>query len=147
MPNVRSLGEGFDRGEGLRLARYLGIGSLNTVTHLGCFAALLALRVPYAPADVVAYAVGVVVSYLMNHRYTFRVLHHSRSVFARFVVLQALLGAANVGATVVLVAATGLPPLAMQALVLVPLVAVGFVVARRWVFRGALDTREQVTPA
>jgi putative flippase GtrA len=130
-----------DRGEALRLLRYLGVGSLNTTVHLGGFAGLLALRVPYAPADAVAYAAGVIVSYLMNHRYTFRVLDHSGPTFARFVALQALLGVANVGATIALVAATGLPPLVAQALVLVPLVAMGFVAAGRWVFRGALDTR------
>jgi len=147
MPKVTSPAGRLDRGEALRLVRYLGVGCINTAVHLGGFAALLALRVPYAPADAVAYAAGVMVSYLVNHRYTFRVLHHSRSTLARFVALQALLGVANVGATFALVAATPLSPLAAQALVLIPLVVVGFVVARRWVFRGALDTRGQVTPA
>jgi len=144
--SAQASGEGFDRSEALRLARYLGVGVLNTAVHLGTFAALLTLSVPYAPADAVAYGAGVLVSYLMNHRYTFRVLHHSRSSFARFVALQALLGVANVGATIALVTATGLPPLAGQAVALIPLAMIGFLVARQWVFRGGLDTARPVTP-
>ena len=133
------------REEALRAARYVGVGFINTTVHLVAFAALLAGRVPYVAADTLAYGAGVVVSYLINHRFTFRVLAHSRAAFARFMTLQVALAVANVGATAALVETTTLPPLAGQALVLIPLAAVGFLLARNWVFGDTVDTR--VSPA
>ncbi len=61
--------------EGVRVtgefARFLGVGAFNTVSGYLLYWALLSL-LPYAAAYTVSYAIGIVISYLLNCRLVFR---------------------------------------------------------------------------
>ena len=78
----------------LEILRYGFVGVINTAIDAGGFIALVAgLHVPVLPANVVSYSLGIVSSYVLNGRWTFRgaSFHGLASYrFIRFIVLNLL---------------------------------------------------------
>ena len=127
-----------------RLARFVVVGGINTAVHLLIFSALYALLgVAYLFASLLGAATAVLVSYLLNHRFTFRVASHDRASVIRFALVQATAAGLNVGGLALLVQ-LGLPPLLAQPVVLVPVMGAAYVLNRLWVFGAASDSRGAV---
>jgi putative flippase GtrA len=91
----------------LHFSRYLVVGVANTVVYYGCFL-LLHRALPYFGAHLLAFGVAMVVSFLLNSWWTFRV----RPTWRKFLMFP-LSNAANFvvtsGGVVALVELGGVP--------------------------------------
>jgi putative flippase GtrA len=116
-----------------QIARFLASGVAASGTHYALYLALVAagLLGP-APATVVGFCAGTLVSYALNSRYTFAVAG-SRSTFARFWVVTLLGGALNTGLVMVLAGHLHYAPAGVVAIVAAA--AFNFTGHRLWTFR------------
>lgn len=126
-----------------RMARFALTGVANTLAFVVTYVALLAAGLPYLAASALAYVTSVVVSYALNHRFTFRAQVHTRSIVARFVAIQGVAGAVDLGAIALLVEGAGWDRLPAQLVVIPPVVVVAFVLNRLWTFDDHVDTRSR----
>ncbi len=79
-----------------QLFRYLLVGVLNTALGFGViFACMYLAGMSPLASNVVGYAVGIVVSYLLNKSYTFKSDARSRYELLRFLIVFAVAYAAN----------------------------------------------------
>jgi Predicted membrane protein len=112
-----------------QLALYGLNGVVNTITGYVVFFALTQL-IDYRLAIVVGYLVAMVVSYLLNSQFVFR----SQGSVSRFVLVNLVLMASNVGITWCIVHVTGMAEELAQ-LIAIPIVfLVGFGVNKSYVF-------------
>ncbi|MEQ8174229.1 MAG: GtrA family protein [Syntrophomonadaceae bacterium] len=124
-----------DRKNLLQLMRFCIVGIANTAVDLGVFFVLTFGGVPYLVAQVLAYSTGVVNSFFMNRRWTFKVegktswgemssflLVNLSSLLLSSLLLFILYDACHVPLWLSKLAATGLCML------------VNFTASRRWVF-------------
>ncbi len=118
------------RGAG-RFAIYLLVGGLNTVAGYSMFAILLFLGLHYSVAVLLSTVLGV----LFNFQTTGRIVFGSRdpSLVFRFVAVYGITYVLNVAALHVL-QADRLNVLAVQAVLVLPLAAVSFLLHQRFVF-------------
>ncbi len=114
-----------------RFARYLVVGGVNTAFGYTTFAVLLRLGLHYAVAALLSTILGV----LFNFQTIGRLVFGSRdpSLVFRFVGVYAATYLLNVGA-LRLLAGGPLDVLGTQALLVVPLAGISFVLHRRFVF-------------
>lgn len=121
---------------GTRLFRFAAVGAFTTALDLALFTvAAEALGAPVAPANVGSYGSCVVVSFLLNRRWTFRGdgTRSAWRAFARF--LASNLAGIALSTALVTAFATVAPPVAAKA-ASVPIVFLwNYAVARFWVFR------------
>jgi putative flippase GtrA len=93
-----------------RLIRYLGVGALNTLL---CLALIMGLRQglgwPDAWASLLGYGVGVLLSFVVNRRWTFRCTGRGLDRLPRFVVVLAAAWLCNLAVVLTLLQA-GWPP-------------------------------------
>ena len=123
---------------------YAGMGALGTLAH---YAVLISLVESGSAGDLTAstlgFAVGALVNYLLNYRYTFRSRKSHREAFARFMTVALLGLAVNF---LIMVLATRLADLNY---VLAQLIATGAVLAttfltnRGWTFRESADAAKR----
>lgn len=124
-----------DRKNLLQLMRFGIVGIANTAIDLSVFFVLTMGRVPYLPAQVLAYSAGVVNSFVLNRKWTFKVEGKTRwgemsgfllvnlsSLLLSSLLLFILYDACHVGLWLSKLVATGLCML------------VNFAASRRWVF-------------
>jgi len=69
---LRSLAGAFASGGSGSFLRFLAVGVANTIVGYGAIFAALALGATYAAATLLGTALGLVVSFALNGRYTFR---------------------------------------------------------------------------
>ena len=116
------------------LSRFGIIGVAATLTYLVVANVLIAAGIVAVYASVLAYLAGMVVSFLGQSKFTFRVGKAERHHFVRFVILSTIGLAVSYGA--VRGASTiGLPAFVgtLATAILIPLLS--FVVMKLWVFR------------
>jgi putative flippase GtrA len=118
--------------------RFCLVGVSNTALTYLIFTALVHAMAPWfgraAVAQAVGYGAGVLWSYGLNSRWTFKAVDHPRRRFTRFVVVQAVLMAGSAALIGLLVDRLGLPATSAWFGVTVVITAVNFVVTRVWVF-------------
>jgi putative flippase GtrA len=114
------------------LLRFGTVGAITTLLDIALFATLTGGAIPPAPANLVSYSCGIVLSYALNRSWTFRV-RHSHAQALRF--LAATLAGLLLSTALVAALATILPP-PVAKLLSVPLVfAWNYLTVRFWAFR------------
>jgi len=117
-----------------QLARFAVVGASNTALTWCLFALSTAAGVWYPAAAAGAFAAGAVNSYTLNRVWTFRAGAFHPRTLGRYVVVQLLGMAMNVGLVVALVEGAGAHRLLAQ-LIAIPLVSVlSFGLSRNWAF-------------
>ena len=117
-------------------ARFLAVGAAGYAANVATFAALYELGVPYGAASVLAYLVSNLLMYLGNRYFTFRL---GRSGFwgayGRYVLVGLVVAALTAGVLALLVEVLGIDPTLGQAIALLVVMPVAFVLIKRWTFR------------
>jgi putative flippase GtrA len=117
-------------------ARFLVVGIGGYVVNLGVFAVLDALGTPYVPASVLSYAVANALMYLGNRYFTFRLGHEGFwGAYARYMLVGVVVVALNAAILAALVEGTGINAVLGQAISLLLITPVAFVLFKRWTFR------------
>lgn len=118
-----------------QFARFSLVGGFATVVHYGCMGALVIVSDMHpVPASAIGFSAAVVVSYLLNHRFTFRnAARHNRAV-PRFVAVALIGLGLNCLFLSLLVEIAGLHWLAGQVLTTLLVLAWNFWVNRCWTF-------------
>lgn len=119
----------------MQLIRYAFVGVLNT--GLGYAVIFLCMGVfDWSPvsSNVAGYAVGFVVSFLLNRTFTFRSTGRARGELKRFLLIFALAYLANLGVLVLLVHAAGLAAGWAQVIAGIVYFALSFVLSKYYVF-------------
>jgi putative flippase GtrA len=114
--------------------RFATVGAANTLLSWCVYAVLVRLGLHYLLASSVAFAVGVVNSYSLNRRWTFRSRGRRRPEALRFVVVQGIGLGIDVGLLYALVHGVGIHHLIAQALVFPAASTVTFLLSRHWAF-------------
>jgi len=93
------------------LPRFLAVGVVSTVVNYGLYWGLLRAGVGYGPAYVAGFLLGVVVGFVLNHRWTYAG-HGARGagVIARYLAVYAVSLAAGYVLLAVLVRRFGIDP-------------------------------------
>ena len=116
--------------------RFLVVGTGGYVVNLAVFAGLDALGTPYVPASVLSYAVANALMYLGNRYFTFRLGHEGFwSAYARYMLVGAVVVGLNAAILAALVEGTGINAVLGQAISLLLITPVAFVLFKRWTFR------------
>jgi putative flippase GtrA len=117
-------------------ARFVAVGAAGYAVNLLAFAVLYAAGTPYAVASVVAYLVSNALMYLGNRYFTFRLGHLGFwSAYARYLLVGLLVGGLTAIVLTFFVEALGLQPTLGQALALLVITPVAFVLIKRWTFQ------------
>jgi len=116
--------------------KFVLVGAGGYGVNLSVFAALLGLGCPYVPASVLAYLCSNALMYVGNRYFTFRLGHDGfwRS-YARYLVVGAVVAGLNAALLAMLVEGAGLDPRFGQAVSLLALTPVAFLLVRRWTFQ------------
>lgn len=117
-------------------AKFVAVGAGGYLVNLGVFALLVALDVPYVTASIASYFVSNVLMYLGNRFFTFRLGRDGFwSAYVRYVVVGAVVVALNAGVLAVLVEVLEMDARLGQAISLLVVTPVAFVLFKRWTFR------------
>lgn len=116
--------------------RFLGVGAAGYVVNLVVFAALYTAAVPYLVAAILAYFVSNALMYLGNRYFTFRLGHEGFwAAYARYVVVGVVVVALNAAILAGLVEGAAVDARIGQAISLLLITPVAFVLTRRFTFR------------
>lgn len=116
--------------------KFLIVGTAGYLINLGIFAGIYSLGMPYVPASIVSYFVSNAFMYLGNRYFTFRLGHEGFwGAYLRYMIVGAAVVALNAGVLAALVEGTGIDPRLGQAISLLIVTPVAFVLFKRWTFR------------
>ena len=117
-------------------AKFVLVGAGGYVVNLGVFAALYAVATPYVAASIGSYFISNALMYFGNRYFTFRLGHAGFwRAYGRYVLVGGLVAGMNVGVLALLVELAGLRPTLGQALALLLITPVAFVLNKRWTFQ------------
>jgi putative flippase GtrA len=116
--------------------KFLAVGAGGYVVNLGVFAALYGLGTPYIAASIASYAVSNALMYLGNRYFTFGLGHEGFwSAYLRYMLVGTVVVALNAAVLAALVEGTGIDARIGQAISLLLITPVAFVLFKRWTFR------------
>ncbi len=119
-----------------RPARFLLVGAGGYVVNLATFAVLVAAETPYVAASVGSYLVSNALMYVANRYFTFRLGHDGFwGAYARYLLVGLLVVALNAVVLTLLVEGADLDETLAQALSLLAVTPVAYVLFKRWTFR------------
>ena len=119
-----------------RPARFVLVGAAGFAVNLAVFAGLYELGVPYLVDAVASYAVSNGLMYLGNRYFTFGLGHEGFWVaYGRYALVGVAVVGLNAALLAILVELLGIPATPGQALALLVLTPVAFVLNKRWTFR------------
>ena len=117
-------------------ARFLVVGAAGYGVNLLTFALLVRAGVGYVLASVASYLVANALMYLGNRYFTFSLGHDGFwSAYARYLLVGLVVVALNAAVLAALVEGAGLDETLAQALSLLAVTPVAFVLFKRWTFR------------
>ena len=117
-------------------ARFLAVGTAGYVVNLLAFALLYAAGAAYAAASIVAYLVANGLMYIGNRYFTFRLGHRGFwSAYARYLAVGLFVAALTAAMLIALVKGAGSDPRLGQAVALLLVTPIAFVLFKRWTFR------------
>jgi putative flippase GtrA len=116
--------------------KFLIVGAGGYVVNLVIFIGLDALGTPYVPASILSYAVANALMYLGNRYFTFRLGHEGFwAAYARYMLAGGIVIGLNAAILAALVEGTGIDARIGQAISLLLITPVAFVLFKRWTFR------------
>jgi len=116
--------------------KFLIVGVGGYLANLGLFAVIFNRRVPYIPPTIVSYFIAKALMYFGNRYFTFGLGHDGFwSAYLRYMVVGAVVVALNAGILAALVQGTGIDPRLGQAISLLLITPVAFVLFKRWTFQ------------
>jgi putative flippase GtrA len=116
--------------------KFVIVGTAGYVVNLAVFAGIYGLGVAYLPAAIVSYFAANTLMYLGNRYFTFRLGHEGFwATYVRYVITGAVVLALNAGILAALVEGTGIDPRLGQAISLLTVTPVAFLLFKRWTFR------------
>ena len=119
-----------------RPARFLLVGAGGYLVNIATFAALVAAEVAYVAASVASYLVSNALMYLANRYFTFRLGHAGFwGAYGRYLLVGVVVVALNAAVLALLVEGAGLDETLGQALSLLAVTPVAYVLFKRWTFR------------
>jgi putative flippase GtrA len=117
-------------------AKFVLVGTAGYFVNLGVFSALYGAGTSYLPASIISYFVANTAMYLGNRYFTFRLGHAGFwGTYLRYLLTGAVVGGLAVGILAALVEGTGIDPRLGQAISLLLITPVAFVLFKRWTFR------------
>jgi len=117
-------------------ARFLVIGAGGYVVNLGVFAALYHSGLPYIPASILSYFASNALMYLGNRYFTFRLGHDGFwGAYLRYMLVGVIVAGLNAAILALIVERLHVDPRLGQALSLLIVTPIGFVLFKRWTFR------------
>lgn len=116
--------------------KFLIVGAAGYLINLAIFAGIYGLGVPYVPASILSYFASNAFMYLGNRYFTFGLGHEGFwAAYLRYMIVGAVVVGLNAGVLAALVEGTGIDPLLGQAISLLIVTPVAFVLFKRWTFR------------
>lgn len=116
--------------------RFLLVGAAGFVINLAVFVLLYELGVPYLAAAIAAYAISNALMYFGNRYFTFALGHEGFwGAYARYAIVGGVIVGLNAALLAVLVEVGGLHATLGQALSLIALTPIAFVLNKRWTFQ------------
>lgn len=116
--------------------KFVLVGAGGYVVNLAVFAGLLKLGVPYLLGSIISYFVSNALMYFGNRYYTFGLGHDGFwPAYVRYVLVGLVVAGLNTIVLAFLVEIVGLNPVYGQALSLLLITPVAFVLNKRWTFR------------
>ncbi len=120
----------------MTLIRYLLVGVVNTLVGLGTiYLAMYFLQMGVASSNAFGYAVGIVVSFILNKKWTFNSDDHAVYSFLRYLLVLLVAYVANLETVLFANSHFDLNPYLSQALGIFPYTAIGFLGSRYFAFR------------
>ena len=117
-------------------AKFVVVGAGGYLVNLGVFAALYGLGLRYIPASILSYFVSNALMYLGNRYFTFRLGHEGFwGAYLRYMLVGAIIAGLNAGILALIVELSHLDPRLGQAISLLAVTPVGFVLFKRWTFQ------------
>ena len=115
--------------------KFLLVGAGGYLVNLAVFASLLRLGVPYLLDSIVSYFISNALMYLGNRYYTFSLGHDGIwNAYVRYVLVGLVVAGLNAIVLAILVETLGLYAVYGQALSLLLITPVAFVLNKRWTF-------------
>ena len=116
--------------------RFLLVGAGGYAVNLVVFAALHQLGLPYVTNSIVSYLVSNALMYLGNRYFTFRLGHEGFwSAYLRYMLVGLVVAGLNAGVLALIVEGFHLDPRLGQAISLLIVTPVAFILFKRWTFR------------
>ena len=116
--------------------KFVIVGAGGYVANLGVFAVIYGLGVAYIPATIVSYFIANALMYFGNRYFTFGLGNDGFwSAYLRYMIVGAVVVALNAGILAALVQGTGIDPRLGQAISLLLITPVAFVLFKRWTFQ------------
>jgi putative flippase GtrA len=116
--------------------RFLLVGAAGYAVNIAAFAALYAVGTPYGAASVAAYLISNALMYLGNRYFTFRLGHEGFwAAYARYLLVGVVLAALAALVLAFFVEVLGVHPTPGQALALLVVTPLAFVLIKRWTFQ------------
>lgn len=118
------------------IIRYLLVGIANTIVGLGTiYFAMYYLQFEIVSANVLGYTIGVLLSFILNKKWTFKSSDHVLYSLLRFLSVLAVAYVANLGTVLFFVRMFQVNPYFAQAVGVIPYTAIGFLGSRYFAFQ------------
>jgi putative flippase GtrA len=121
-------------GKTTQIARFVGVGLINTVVGYGIYASLVLLAVPYLAALLIATVMGVIFNYFSIGRLVFRA-RGGVIVFGKFIAAYGLVYIINAAALDAAIMYFRFNPYVGQALCVPLSVIVSWLLMNHWVYK------------
>jgi putative flippase GtrA len=116
--------------------KFVIVGAGGYLINLGIFAGFYELGMPYAVNSVLSYFISNAFMYLGNRYFTFGLGHEGFwGAYLRYMLVGALVAGAVVGILAALVDGAGIDPRLGQAIALLAVTPIAFILFKRWTFR------------
>jgi putative flippase GtrA len=116
--------------------KFLLVGAVGYVINLAVFAALLRLGVPYVPDSIISYFISNAAMYVGNRYYTFALGHAGFwAAYLRYFAVGLVIAGLNAGVLALLVEVLELQPTPAQAISLLLITPVAFLLNKHWTFQ------------
>jgi putative flippase GtrA len=116
--------------------KFLLVGAGGYLVNLAVFAWLLRLGVPYLLDSIVSYFISNALMYLGNRYFTFSLGHNGFwPAYVRYILVGLVVAGLNAIVLAILVETAGLYAVYAQALSLLLITPVAFVLNKRWTFK------------
>jgi putative flippase GtrA len=120
----------------LEAGRFVSVGLVNTLVGLAViYAAKWFFQFEDVPANVLGYSVGLLLSFILNSRWTFAYRGPKLSALAKFLFVALLAYAANLVTVLVAIHCFNLNGYAAQATGVVPYTLISYLASKYLVFR------------
>ena len=117
-------------------AKFVAVGAAGYAVNLLAFSALYGAGAEYVAASIVAYLIANALMYVGNRYFTFRLGHEGfLSAYARYMAVGLVVAGITVSLLTAFVEGAGIDARIGQAIALLLVTPIAFVLFKRWTFR------------